>query len=108
MEERKAVGFIRKSNSQWAFQVTMKPEEDENGNRTLRRPCVDYRALNAKTPTGHYPLPTPDDIFDALSDSTVSTTLDVRMGYHQIRIAEKELPSGVWMVCTSGLLCLSD
>jgi hypothetical protein len=87
MEERKAVGFIRSSTSEWAAPVTMPPKKDENGNWTLERPCVDYRALNSKTPTDHYPLPTPEDIFDALSDSTVFTTLDLRMGYHQIRIA---------------------
>jgi hypothetical protein len=82
MEERKAVGFIRPSTSEWAAPVTMPPKKDENGNWTLKRPCVDYRALNSKTPTDHYPLSTPEDIFDALSDSTVFTTLDLRMGYH--------------------------
>ena len=102
MEERKAVGFIRKSNSQWAFPVTMPPKKDENGNWTLKRPCVDYRALNARTPTDHYPLPTPDDIFDALSDSSVFTTLDLRMGYHQVRIAEKDCcKTAFW--CLDGL-----
>jgi hypothetical protein len=50
MEERKAVGFIRTSTSEWAASVTMPPKKDENGNRTLKRPCVDYRALNSKTP----------------------------------------------------------
>jgi len=54
MEERKAVGFIRTSNSDWAAPVTMPPKKDENGNWTLKRPCVDYRALNSKTPTDHY------------------------------------------------------
>jgi hypothetical protein len=85
MEERKAVGFIRNSTSEWAAPVTMPPKKDENGNWTLKRPCVDYRALISKTPTDHYPLPTPEDIFDALADATVFTTLDLRMGYHQIR-----------------------
>jgi hypothetical protein len=107
MEERKAVGFIRTSTSEWAAPVTMPPKKDENGNWTLKRPCVDYRALNSRTPTDHYPLFTPEEIFDALADSTVFTTLDLRIGYHQIRIAEEDccnrLLSGVWMVCTSGL-----
>jgi hypothetical protein len=82
IEERKAVGLIRTSTSEWAAPVTMPPKKDENGNWTLKRPCVDYRALNSKTPTDHYPLPTPKDIFDALADSTVFTTLDLRMGNH--------------------------
>jgi hypothetical protein len=102
MEERKAVGFIRTSTSEWAAPVTMPPKKDENGNWTLKRPCVDYRALNSKTPTDHYPLPTPEDIFDALADSTVFTTLDLRMGYHQIRIAEEDCcKTAFW--CLDGL-----
>jgi hypothetical protein len=64
MEERKAVGFIRTSTSEWAAPVTMPPKKDENGNWTLKRPnCVDYRALNSKTPTDHYPLPTLENSF---------------------------------------------
>jgi hypothetical protein len=42
MEERRAVGFIRPSTSEWAAPVTMPPKKDENGNWTLKRPCVDY------------------------------------------------------------------
>jgi hypothetical protein len=102
MEERRAVGFIRPSTSEWAAPVTMLPKKDENGNWTLKRPSVDYRALNSKTPTDHYPLPTSEDIFDALSDSTVFTTLDLRMGYHQIRIAEEDCcKTAFW--CLNGL-----
>jgi hypothetical protein len=61
MEERRAVGFIRPSTSEWVAPVTMPPKKDENGNWTLKRPCVDYRTLNSKTPTDHYPLPIPED-----------------------------------------------
>jgi hypothetical protein len=101
MEERRAVGFIRPSTSEWAAPVTMPPKKDENGNWTLKRPCVDYQALNSKAPTDHYSLPTPEDIFDALLDSTIFTTLDLRMGYHQIRMQRRivvRLLFGVWMV----------
>jgi hypothetical protein len=41
MEERRAVGFIRPSTSEWAAPVTMPPKKDENGNWTFKRPCVD-------------------------------------------------------------------
>jgi hypothetical protein len=102
MEERRAVGLIRPSMSEWAAPVTMPPKKDENGNWTLKRPCVDYRALNSKTPTDHYPLPTPKDIFDAHLDSTVFTTLDLRMGYHQIWIAEEDCCKTVFW-CFDGL-----
>jgi hypothetical protein len=101
MEERKAVGFIRTSTSDWAAPITMPPKKDENGNWTLKRPCVDYRALNSRTPTDHYPLPTPEETFDALTDSTVFTTLDLRMGYHQFRIAEEDC-------CKRAFWCLDD
>jgi hypothetical protein len=68
----------------------------------IKRPCVDYRALNSKTPTDHHPLPTPEDIFDALADATVFITLYLRMGYHQIRIAEEDCcKTAFW--CLDGL-----
>ena len=69
MEERKSVGFIRESTSKWAFPVTMPPKKDVHGNWADKRPCVDFRALNKVTPKDHYPLPTPEDIFDELADS---------------------------------------
>jgi hypothetical protein len=84
----------------------MPPKKDKNGNWTLKRPCVDYRALNNKTPKDHYPLPTPEDIFDALSDSTVFTTLDLRMGTTKFELQRRivvRLLFGVWMACMSGL-----
>jgi hypothetical protein len=106
MEERRAVGFIRPLTSEWAAPVTMPPKKDENGNWTLKRLCVDYRALNSKTPTDHYPLPTPKDIFDALLDSAVFTTLDLRIGTIKFGLQRRivaRLLFDVWMVCTSGL-----
>jgi hypothetical protein len=70
-----------------------------NVEKTLR---VDYRALNSRTPTDHYLRPTPEEIFDAFTDSTVFTTLDLRMGYHQIRIAEEDCcKTAFW--CLDGL-----
>jgi hypothetical protein len=70
-----------------------------NVEKTLR---VDYRALNSETPTDHYLRPTPEEIFDAFTDSTVFTTLDLRMGYHQIRIAEEDCcKTAFW--CLDGL-----
>jgi hypothetical protein len=42
MVERKALGFIKNSTSDWAAPMTMPPKKDENGNWTLKRPCVDY------------------------------------------------------------------
>jgi hypothetical protein len=102
MEERKAVGFIRASTSEWAAPVTMPPKKDENRNWTLKRPCVDYRGINKVSLTDHYPLPTPEDIFDELADSDLFTSPDLKMGYHQIRIAEEDCcKTAFW--CLDGL-----
>jgi hypothetical protein len=102
MEERKAVGFIRPFTSEWAAPVTMPPKKDENGNWTLKRPCVVYRGINKVSLIDHYPLPTPEDIFDELADSDLFTTLDLRMGYHQIRIEEESCcKTAFW--CLDGL-----
>jgi hypothetical protein len=55
MEERKAVAFIRTSTSEWAAPVTMPPKKDENGNWTLKRPCVDYKGSEQQNAYGSLP-----------------------------------------------------
>jgi hypothetical protein len=70
IEERLQAGFIRPPKSPWAAAVTMPPKKDEHGNWTAKRPCGDYRPVNQVSLTDHYQLPTPEEIFDALSGST--------------------------------------
>jgi hypothetical protein len=68
----------------------MPPKKDEHGNWTAKRPCGDYRPVNRVSLTDHYQLPTPEEIFDALSRSTWFMTLDLRWGYHQVKVAEED------------------
>jgi hypothetical protein len=90
MEERRAVGFIRPSMSEYGAPVTMPPKKDEFG--TLKRPCCDYRMLNKISVTDRYVLPTPEDIFDNIKDAKVYATLNLRWGFHQVRVAEEDVP----------------
>nr|GEW63690.1 putative reverse transcriptase domain-containing protein [Tanacetum cinerariifolium] len=56
------------------------------------RMCIDYRELNKLTVKNRYPLPRIDDLFDQLQGSSVYSKIDLRTGYHQLRIREKDIP----------------
>ncbi|GJS24390.1 putative reverse transcriptase domain-containing protein [Tanacetum coccineum] len=50
--------------------------------------CIDYRELNKLTVKNRYPLPRIDDLFDQLQGSSVYSKIDLRSGYHQLRVRE--------------------
>ena len=56
------------------------------------RMCVDYRPLNAVTIKNKYPLPCIDILFDQLAKAKVFSKIDLRLGYHQIKIRPKDIP----------------
>ncbi|GJW87680.1 putative reverse transcriptase domain-containing protein [Tanacetum coccineum] len=56
------------------------------------RMCIDYRELNKLTIKNRYPLPRIDDLFDQLQGSSVYSKIDLRSGYHQLRIREEDIP----------------
>ncbi|GJS73760.1 putative reverse transcriptase domain-containing protein [Tanacetum coccineum] len=55
------------------------------------RVCIDYRELNKLTVKNRYPLPRIDDLFDQLQGSSVYSKIDLRSGYHQLRVREEDI-----------------
>jgi hypothetical protein len=80
-------GFIRPSSSPWGCPTIFVKKKDQ----TLRM-CVDYRPLNEVTIKNKYPLPWIDILFDQLNGVRVFSKIDLRSGYHQIRIRPKDIP----------------
>lgn len=81
-------GVITHSNSAYASPVILVKKGDEA--EKARRLVIDFRQLNALTVKGKYPLPVIDELLDELSGSSWFSKLDLRAGYHQIRLAPGE------------------
>ncbi|GKA98236.1 hypothetical protein Tco_0826173 [Tanacetum coccineum] len=54
--------------------------------------CMDYRELNKLTVKNRYPLPRIEDLFDQLQGARYSSKIDLRLGYHQLRVHEDDIP----------------
>ncbi|GJV71185.1 putative nucleotidyltransferase, ribonuclease H [Tanacetum coccineum] len=80
-------GFIRPSTSPWGAPVLFVKKKDGSF-----RMCIDYRELNKLTIKNRYPLPRIDDLFDQLQGSSVYSKIDLRSGYHQLRVREEDIP----------------
>ncbi|KAI3797431.1 hypothetical protein L1987_32688 [Smallanthus sonchifolius] len=80
-------GVIRPSHSPWGATVLFGKKNDGSF-----RMCIDYRELNKLTIKNRYPLPRIDDLFDQLQGSTCFSKIDLRSGYHQLRVHEEDIP----------------
>jgi hypothetical protein len=80
-------GYIRPSSSPWGSPALFVKKKDGS-----LRMCVDYRPLNAVTIKNKYPLPRIDVLFDQLAGAKVFSKIDLRSGYHQIKIRASDVP----------------
>ena len=80
-------GLIRPSASPWGSPVIFVDKEDG----TIRL-CVDYRKLNDVTIKNKYPLPKIEDLFDQMNGAKIFSKIDLRTGYHQLRVRESDIP----------------
>jgi hypothetical protein len=87
LKELLDLGLIRPSVSPWGAPVIFIRKKDGSW-----RLCIDYRQLNKATIKNQYPLPRIDDLFDQMKGATVFSKIDLRSGYHQLRIKEDDVP----------------
>ncbi|GJU95872.1 putative reverse transcriptase domain-containing protein [Tanacetum coccineum] len=87
LQELQDKGFIRPSYSPWGAPVLFVKKKDGS-----LRMCIDYRELNKLTVKNRYPLLRIDDLFDQLQGSRNFSKIDLRSGYHQLRVHEDDIP----------------
>ncbi|KAJ9566249.1 hypothetical protein OSB04_002215 [Centaurea solstitialis] len=87
LQELSEKGFIRPSSSPWGAPVLFVKKKDGS-----MRMCIDYRELNKRTVKNKYPLPRIDDLFDQLQGAGCFSKIDLRSGYHQVRVKEDDVP----------------
>ena len=85
IDEMLDADVIRRSRSPWSFSVVIADIKDGS-----KRFCVDFRRLNKVTKKNSYPLPLIDDILALLGKAKYFTSLDLKSGYWQVAMDEKD------------------
>jgi hypothetical protein len=85
--ELQAKGFIRPSSSPWGASMLFVEKKDGT-----QRMYVDYRALNEVTIKNKYPISRIEDLFNQMKGVGVFSKIDLRSGYHQLKIRESDIP----------------
>ncbi|GJT72995.1 putative reverse transcriptase domain-containing protein, partial [Tanacetum coccineum] len=80
-------GFIQPCTSPWGAPVLFVKKKDGSF-----RICIDYQELNKLTVKNRYLLPRIDDLFDQLQGSSVYSKIDLRSGYHELRVRNEDIP----------------
>ncbi|GJZ34257.1 retrovirus-related pol polyprotein from transposon 17.6 [Tanacetum coccineum] len=93
LQELADQGFIRPSTSPWGAPVLFVEKKDGSF-----RMCINYRELNKLTVKNRYPLPRIEDLFDQLQGSSVYSKIDLRSGYHQLRVKDKDIPKTAFRI----------
>ncbi|GJW33301.1 putative reverse transcriptase domain-containing protein [Tanacetum coccineum] len=86
LQELQDKGFIRPSHSPWGEPLLFVKKKDGSS-----RMCIDYTELNKITIKNRYPLPKIDDLFDQLQGACYFSKIDLRSGYHQLRVHEDDI-----------------
>nr|GFA03448.1 putative reverse transcriptase domain-containing protein [Tanacetum cinerariifolium] len=94
LKELSDKGFIRPSSLPWEAPVLFVKKKDGSF-----RMCIDYRELRKLTVKNRYPLPRIDDLFNQLQGSSVYSKIDLRSGYHQLRVREEDVPKIAFRTC---------
>jgi hypothetical protein len=87
LTELQESGYIRLSSSPWGAPVLFVQKKDGS-----QRMCVDYRSLNDVTIKNKYPLPHIEDLFDQMRGARVFSKIDLRSGYHQMKMRPSDIP----------------
>nr|GEX34893.1 hypothetical protein [Tanacetum cinerariifolium] len=87
LQELSDEGFKTPSSSPWGAPVLFNKKKDGSF-----RMCINYHELKKLTVKNHYPLPRIEDLFDQLQGSSVYSKIDLRSGYHHLRVREQYIP----------------